>query len=170
MNKYTMYAVFAVLTGTAHAQQAPAQRYIDAQGVEIIQNRDAPRPPATGGQPRATGTRTAGTGGLVSPAAGIAAAAAAMSGSGAEVDPRLQISPAEQSARDRDRETILREELAQEMRKFEAATKAMVQTEQAARKQPEAGAVLKQLKETLHAHQQNIQSITAELQRTRVSR
>lgn len=155
MNKtiVTIVLLCGAGAGGAGAQQAPAQRYMDAQGVEIIQNRGAPRPampePARGGS-----VRTA-------PAAPAALAVA---------DPRLQVSAAEQSERDLDREAILREELGAETRKFEAATKALVRAEQAARGQPEVGAVLKQLEAVLHSHQQNIESITAELQRTRAAR
>lgn len=149
MNMQFLCAALACLAcsaGAASAQQAPAQRYIDAQGVEIIQNRDAARP-AQAAQPRAGAVRTA-------PAAAAAAA-----------DPKLQVSAAEQSARDLDRAAILREELAQEMRKFEAASKALVQGEQAARAQPQAGSALPRLKEILHTHQQNIEAISAELRR-----
>lgn len=152
MNKTILTIVLLCGAGGAGAQQAPAQRYMDAQGVEIIQNRGAPRPaasePARGGSVRTT------------PAAPALAVA----------DPKLQVSAAEQSARDLDREAILREELGEETRRFEAATKALVRAEQAARGQPEVGAVLKQLKAVLHSHQQNIESITAELQRTRAAR
>lgn len=150
MNKTIVTFILLCSAGGAGAQQAPAQRYMDAQGVEIIQNRSAPRPAAA--EPARGGVRTA-------PAPALAVA-----------DPRLQVSAAEQSARDLDREAILREELGVETRKFEAATKALVRAEQAARGQPEVGAVLKQLKEALHSHQQNIESITAELQRTRAAR
>ena len=151
MNKQLLCAALACLAcsaGAASAQQAPAQRYIDAQGVEIIQNRDAARPVSAtaAAQPRAGAVRT--------PAAATAAA-----------DPKLQVSATEQSARDLDRAAILREELAQEMRKFEAASKALVQGEQAARAQPEAGSALPRLKEILHTHQQNIEAISAELRR-----
>lgn len=146
MTKIPTCALLACLAGSALAQQAPAQRYIDAQGVEIIQNRDAARP-ATVAAPRVAAPRDAGPASAAS-------------------DPKLQVSTAEQAARDRDRAAILREELGHETSKFEAASKAFVKAEQAARGQPQAGAVLKQLKEVLHMHQQNMESLTAELQRT----
>ncbi|WP_313177498.1 hypothetical protein [Massilia sp.] len=155
MNKtilaFALAIAFACGAGSALAQQAPAQRYMDAQGVEFIQNRNAPRQEGIDA-PRAAAKK---------PAA-VAEAAAA--------DPRLQVSAAEQSARDRDREAILREELGHETAKFEAASKAFVKAEQAARGQPQVGAALKQLKDVLHTHQQNMESLTAELQRTRSTR
>ncbi|MEW6021103.1 MAG: hypothetical protein AB1807_03070 [Pseudomonadota bacterium] len=151
MRKTVFTIVFACSAGGTLAQQAPAQRYMDAQGVEIIQNRNAPR---QGGMdmPRTTASK------------------AATVPDGAAADPRLQVSAAEQSARDRDREAILREELGHETAKFEAASKAFVKAEQAARGQPQVEGVLKQLKEVLHTHQQNMESLTAELQRTRTAR
>ena len=150
MNKHLVCALLACVAGGAGAQQARPQRYIDAEGVEIIQNRDATRPPSVA-PPRAGAVKTTGV-------------------TGEAADRKLQVSAAEQSARDLDRAAILREELAHEMRKFEAATKALVQTRQAAGSQPQAGATLKQLKEVVHMHQQNIQSLTAELRRTGGSR
>jgi len=151
MNKTILIMALAWGSGSALAQQAPPQRYMDDQGVEIIQNRGAPR-----------------QGGLDAPR-GPSPKPAALASSAA-ADPRLQVSTAEQLARDRDREAILREELGHETAKFEAASKAFVKAEQAARGQPQVGAVLQQLKEALHTHQQNMESLTAELQRTRSAR
>ncbi|MFC0253908.1 hypothetical protein [Massilia consociata] len=155
MNKYVIMTALMSLAAAACAQDVPAQRYVDAQGVEIIQNRAAPRP-----APAASRT----------PARPVAGAGTPAASPGAPVsDARFQISAAEQGARDREREAILRQELETEMKKFEAATKTLAQAEQAARSQPHVGAVLKQLKEVLHAHQQNIESLGAELQRTRMA-
>ncbi len=151
MTRILTCALLACLADVALAQQAPAQRYIDAQGVEIIQNRDAARPSAVAS-------------GRVAPVPKAAAA------TGAASDPKLQVGAAEQAARDLDRAAILREELAHETRKFEAASRALVQSEKAARTQQQDPATLKQLNELLHTHQQNIQSITAELQRAGVQR
>lgn len=151
MRKTVFTIILACSAGGTLAQQAPAQRYMDAQGVEIIQNRNAPR-----------------QGGMDMPR--TAASKLATVPDGAVADPRLQVSVAEQSARDRDREAILREELGHETAKFEAASKAFVKAEQAARGQPQVETVLKQLKQVLHTHQQNMESLTAELQRTRTAR
>lgn len=151
MSKFILAFLLACAAVAALAQPAPAQRYVDAQGVEIIQNRDAPRP-AAADAPRASRPRAAG--------GGVQAAA----------DPKLRISAAEQAERDLDRAAILREELGQETRKFEAATQALAKAEKAARGQPQADAVLKQLKDMLHVHQQNIQAISLEMQRAQVAR
>lgn len=147
--KRCIIIIYLMSAGGAWAQAAPAQRYMDDQGVEIIQNRAAPPRPAV---------------------AVVAAREPAPGPAQTTADPRLRIGQAEQAARDRDREAVLREELGQETRKFEAATKALAQAEHAARSQPQAAAILKQLKEVLHAHQQNILSLHAELQRNRIVR
>lgn len=162
MNKYAMIIALLGAAGSACAQDAPTQRYIDAQGVEIIQNRGALRPGsgksfAPAQEPAQDPTR------ILSTRRGAAPPASA-------VDPKLLIGAREQGARDEEREAILRQELAQETRKFDAATRALTQAEQAARSQPQVGAVLTQLKEILHAHQQNIESLGAELRRTRAAR
>lgn len=157
MNQYLMCALLACLATGASAQQARPQRYVDAEGVEIIQNRDPSRAPAIA--PARAGE--------IAPArAGAVRSGGATTGAVGPADPKLQVSAAEQSARDRDRVAILREELAHETRKFEAASKELVQTQQSARSQPQTGDALRQLKEVLHMHQKNIESLTAELRRT----
>lgn len=42
MKRYAKTVLMLCMPGAACAQDVPAQRYIDAQGVEIIQNRAAP--------------------------------------------------------------------------------------------------------------------------------
>jgi len=163
MNKYAMMIALLGAAGNACAQDAPAQRYIDDQGVEIIQNRSAARP----GQAAPLAGRNTARGGVLDAVSGAAPVSV---GAGAAADPKLRIGAREQGARDQEREAILRQELQHETSRYEAATKTLAQAEQAARSQPQVGAVLKQLKEVLHAHQQNIESLAAELQRTRAAR
>lgn len=151
MIKLILAILLPCVAVAALAQPAPAQRYVDAQGVEIIQNRDAPRQ-ASADAPRVSTPRAGG--GSVQ----------------AAVDPKLRISAAEQAERDLDRVAILREELGQETRKFEAATQALAKAEKAARGQPQADTILKQLKDMLHVHQQNIQAISLEMQRAQFAR
>lgn len=162
MNKYAMMIVLLSSSGNACAQDAPAQRYIDDQSVEIIQNRSLAHP----GQGAPTPAWITARGGVLDAASGAAPGSARAV---AAVDPKLRIGAREQDARDQEREAILRQELQHETSKYEAATKTLAQAEQAARSQPQVGAVLKQLKEVLHAHQQNIESLAAELQRTRAA-
>ncbi len=131
------------------AAQIAANRYVDAQGVEVIVNRDAARTPdkaEIAGAP----SKPADKGGL-QPARLM-------------LDPKLRISAAEQDRRDRDRVGILRQELEMEAGKYAA----LVQ-----KTQPGAGklsaAETQRLTEELYAHQKNIESLNAELRRVRLT-
>ncbi|WP_332878234.1 hypothetical protein [Massilia sp. S19_KUP03_FR1] len=123
------------------AAQISALRYIDKQGIEVIVNRDAPRPAELpGAQP------------------------AAVPAAKAVRDPKLQIAAAEQDRRDRDRVGILQQELDSEARKY-AALMQRSQPGPGAEKLSAADA--QRLTEELYDRQKNIQSLNAELRRAR---
>ncbi|PHV07910.1 hypothetical protein CSQ96_08455 [Janthinobacterium sp. BJB412] len=131
----------------AAAGEAPlsATRYIDAQGVEMIQNRARPAPAAAVVQ---------------------APAALAAKPSAAARAPGWQISAAEQAGRDQDRLDILKQELAAEVRLYESVTKALAGV---AGKTTDASGQAR-LYRDLNEHQKNIQSLHAEIRRIPAAR
>lgn len=130
----------AAAAGTDGASSAT--RYIDAQGVEIIQNRAKPAPPATA---------------PVSPAPKVSSAAR---------DPGWQIGATEQAERDRDRLDILKQELADQVRLYESVMKSLAGVAGKTTEAPDQA----RLYRNLHEYQKNIQSLNAEIRRLPGSR
>lgn len=144
------------LAAHVHAgnQAISAARYVDAQGVEVIHNRNAELPMSA---PAAQGSVT-----VAKAAAPTSAAVAAT-----PVDPKLRVAPAEQALRDRDRVAILQQELETESRKYESAWMRL----QGAKGTEKPGAVATQrMNEELDDHQKNIQALHAELRRAGAAR
>jgi hypothetical protein len=150
-------AVFSLLycgaaCGAAAGEGAlSATRYIDAQGVEMIQNRARPAPAAAVAQAPAPASVAA------RPAAAQPAAARA---------PGWQISAAEQAGRDQDRLDILKQELAAEVRLYESVTKALAGVAGKTTDAPGQARLYRDLNE----HQKNIQSLHAEIRRIPAAR
>jgi hypothetical protein len=142
-------ALALVHLATTAGPIAPA-RYIDAQGVEVIHDRGAPAVDAIPTAPQ-PGT----------------SAPAPVPASGAAVSPKLTIAPAEQAARDRDRVTILEQELDRESHAYADLWARLNAPPRTPRPVPEDAA---RMTEQLSAHQKNIQALHAELRRVRASR
>lgn len=125
----------------ADSGRTSATRYIDPQGVEIIQNRARP-----------------------APAAALSAATpppAAASANAAARAPGWQVSAAEQAVRDRDRLDILKQELADQVRLYESVTKALAGEAGKTTGAPEQARLYREL----HEYQTNIQALNAEIRR-----
>lgn len=138
------------------------ERYVDRQGVEFIRN----RPLTAEAGPSAVPAPSTGSAivDLAAPRTTSVVRAGKVDGPDlAGRDPRMQISPDEQAMRDRDRAMILKEELLIESQKFEEKRKKL--TVQGMRDRG-GEAALTRLKDELHAHQENMRSLNAELRRT----
>lgn len=162
----TLYIVSLLWSaGAAVAGQVSGERYVDRQGVEFILNRSlpvmsaAPAPLAAAAQPKGSAIID------LAPSRSAPGVHAVRVGGVdlAASDPRMRISADEQAGRDRDRAMILKEELLIESQKFEEKRKKL--TVQAMRDRG-ADAELTRLKEELHAHQENMRLLNAELRRT----
>jgi hypothetical protein len=127
---------FLLMHTVAIAGPVSAVRYVDSQGVEVIHDRASAKPAAT--------TRTP-------PRAGAIAA------------PALQVSVAEQTARDLDRIAILEQELAAESQQYAGAAQRL----QAAG--PTGAADTARLPSSSRRREGNIKALHAELRRTRRS-
>ena len=147
MNRYPSQlaaALAALVPLLAGAQTSEAARYTNAQGIEVIQNRQAELP-AVAAKPAAEAPR---------PRAPDTAAVH---------DARFTISAREQNDRDRDRLAILRQELMKEMEGFQAKNKILHSTSMQASLTEEQ---LQRVRDTSHAHEQNIRDLNAEINRT----
>lgn len=133
--------------------QIAARRYVDAQGMEVIVNRDAVR-----------GEEDGKVAAIGAPAAARAAGAPLLAARVMQ-DPKMRISAGEQDRRDRDRLGILQQELDNEARKY-AAAMARAQQKGAT---PLSAADQQRLTEELYDHQKNIQALNAELRRVRAA-
>jgi hypothetical protein len=154
MTKFLCLLLLLGGAGSASAQIS-ATRYIDAQGVEVIQSRRASVPGTEAGAPPAP-----------VPAA-PAAQARKVKPDNLMYDPKLQVSAAEQARRDRDRVAILQQELDVEARKYEAA----FQRAQGGGPDNKPNADdAQRINEELYERQKNIQALTAELRRARSER
>lgn len=148
--KTILSLLFLLGAGAANAQIS-ATRYIDADGVEVIQNRAAAVPVAASAQ-----------------AAPVPVAFAKKANKDELLyDSKFHVSAAEQAGRDRDRVAILQHELDTESRKYEAAHKRI--QDSAAGNKPSADEA-KLMTENLYDHQKNIQTLNAELRRARHTR
>jgi hypothetical protein len=151
----TIWLTIAVLlAGPALAGATEAQRYIDAQGVEVIHNRtvavDTPAAAPMAGKRRA-----------------VAAPVAELAPASIRVDARMRIPADEQARRDSDRIAILNQELMTEAKAYEAKWKTLnAPGADAALPAPE----LARLKEEISGHERNIRALNAELRRTHATR
>lgn len=139
------------------SQATEAARYVNAQGIEVIQARANnpvadqsalnPTPVATPAPPRRSFS-------VANGAANIAQAFRVSN------DPKLHISAREQSARDRDRLTILQQELMKELTAYEQKTRLL-------KRSAINGAMPKdeidRLREVTIDHEKNIRALNAEI-------
>ena len=154
----------AVVTGiAAHsgacAQSTDASRYINAQGVEVIQGRRAAQAaPVAAAADTAAGEAPAQVP-ATRPKAGPGEAGQARKAA-------FQIAAGEQDARDRDRLVILNEEMRSENAALESKIRILQSPAMRAKLDPEQ---LKRLQETTLEHERNIRSLTSEINRAKKS-
>jgi len=151
-------ACLALGAPAVHAQSSDAERYINAQGVEVIQGRRlaAPSVPAPA---------------MATPADGAVPAPAAKpparNAQAAEARPAaFQIGAGEQGARDRERLAILKQEMDAENSALEQKVRILSNAQLRAKLDPEQ---LKRLQETTLEHERNIRSLTSEINRAKGS-
>lgn len=149
--------IWFALSGPAltHAQSIDAERYVNAQGIEVIQGRRAalaaaPAPEAENATVQSTPARPV----LRTEPAAQARPAA------------FQIGAGEQDARDRDRLAILKQEMHAENSALEQKIRILQSPEMRAKLDPEQ---LKRLQETTLEHERNIRALTAEINRAKKS-
>jgi hypothetical protein len=150
--KTLVLLLLALAAGSAAAADTiSAQRDVDAQGVEVIQNR-SPAPAAVTIRQLSGATERAASGKLAAqaPAAGVR-------------DARFQVSAGEQAARDLDRVAILEQELNNEMRAVGEITRLSAALAGSAPGTQDPARV----KERMNDHQKNIAALQAELRRAR---
>ena len=137
------------------AQSTDAARYVNSQGIEVIQPRrpPAPEPGKTGPADKADRTGSVSSAGSATPAAPI--------------DAKLRVSAKDQASRDQDRLDILNQELADETKAFETKAR-ILQTPEMKAKLDDEG--LKRLQETIIEHGKNIRALQAEISRVRLHR
>jgi len=145
-----------------NAQSIDAERYVNAQGVEVIQGRRSAPPvqtvPGTDGSATPAGA----------PAAGVGPSRpAARTGDAAGARPAaFQIGAGEQGARDRERLAILKQEMDAENSALEQKVRILSNAQLRAKLDPEQ---LKRLQETTLEHERNIRSLTSEINRAKGS-
>lgn len=152
-------ALFAGVTPPClHAQSVDAPRYVNAQGVEVIQGRRVapPAPPAP----------VAEAGEKPAPAQASAAKPVARSADAQARPAGYQIAAGEQQQRDRDRLGILNEEMRAENTALESKIRILQNPAMRAKLDPEQ---LKRLQETTLEHEKNIRALTSEIGRARKS-
>jgi len=130
-----------------NAQSIDAERYVNAQGVEVIQGRRSAPPVQT----------VPGTDGSATPAGAPAAGARPAA---------FQIGAGEQGARDRERLAILKQEMDAENSALEQKVRVLSNAQLRAKLDPEQ---LKRLQETTLEHERNIRSLTSEINRAKGS-
>ena len=141
--------VLSCTVSDAPAQSTEAARYVNPQGIEVIQARRPPAPEAERADKASAPKKT----GSTAPPASI--------------DGKLQVSAKEQSTRDEDRLAILSQELARESASLENKVK-ILQTPAMKAKLSEDE--LKRLQETLLDHEKNMRALNAEISRVRLRR
>lgn len=137
----------AVITYNAAAQSTEAARYVNNQGIEVIQARAAPKPADTGASQssaKASGEQEAGAVRSVSVAA----------------NPKLHVSASQQMARDKERLAILNQELLKELGEYETKTKVLRSPALSGKL---AEAELTRMRELAGEHEKNIRSLQAEI-------
>lgn len=149
----TTFSAVLLLTGSSSAfcQATDAARYVNAQGIEVIQARRPVTPPEPVVQAPKAG-------------AVLKNAAAPIVANG---DSKLQVSAKEQRNRDQDRLVILTEELATESKAFENKIKIM---QTPAMRSKLSSDELARLQETMVDHEKNMRSLNAEISRAREGR
>jgi hypothetical protein len=145
---------FALLGAGASAQSTEAARYVNPQGIEVIQARRAPA-----SEERAHGTDKPGVVIKTAPAA-AAAGAASMGG-------KMQVTAQEQRSRDEDRLAILNAELATENKALETKLRILSTPAMQAKLTPDE---LRRVQETAADHEKNIRSLNAEIGRVKLVR
>ncbi len=151
--------LWCISPAVLYAQAIDAPRYINAQGVEVIQGRRAAKP---------------------GPSAGIDSEGGDASGpvSGAQAIPKrpeparvmaagYQIAAGEQQQRDRDRLSILEEEMHAENVALESKIRVLQDPAMRAKLDAEQ---LKRLQETTLAHEKNIRALHSEIGRAKKNR
>lgn len=131
------------------AQHADATRYRNAQGIEVIQNRSASVREELAAQPAPVSREAQGA--AIAPKAG-------------PQDAAFQISAKEQAQRDRDRQTILQDELGREIEAYQGKVR-MLQANTVKASLPDDQVA--RLKELAAVHEKNIRALQAELGRVR---
>ena len=155
----TGMAVFGLATPALQAQSIDAPRYVNAQGVEVIQGRRAPSVPVEA---------TVGEDGRQGAAPGLTSKAVKMQVDAAQARPAsYQIGAGEQQQRDRDRRAILEDELRAEHVSLDSKIRVLQSAELRGKLDPDA---LKRLQETTLDHEKNIRALHAELTRAKKSR
>lgn len=143
------------------AQSIDAERYVNAQGVEVIQGRRAAPAaapaPAPAPAPEADNATVPST--PARPAVRTEPAAQARPAA-------FQIGAGEQDVRDRDRLAILKQEMQAENSALEQKIRILSNKELRSKLDPEQ---LKRLQETTLEHERNIRALTAEINRARKS-
>lgn len=139
------------------AQSIDAERYVNAQGVEVIQGRRAAPAAAPAPAPEADNAPVPPT-----PARPVLRTEPA-----AQARPAaFQIGAGEQDARDRDRLAILKQEMHAENSALEQKIRILQSPEMRAKLDPEQ---LKRLQETTLEHERNIRALTVEINRAKKS-
>ena len=140
----------------ASAQSTEAARYVNPQGIEVIQAR---RPPSAEESRPAPAKQSV----VVKTAPGSSPAApgaAAASG-------KMQVTAQEQRSRDEDRLAILNAELATESKALETKLRILATPAMQGKLSPDD---LKRLQETAVDHEKNIRSLNAEIGRVKLAR
>ena len=151
--KFAILLVAALGSASAAAAETiSAQRYIDAQGVEVIQNRNLTVAVGAVKQVAST-TERAPSGKLATMAPGLH-------------DASFQVSSAQQATRDQERVRILEQELDNEMRALAETSRLSAALTVTTHGAPESARV----KERMNDHQKNIAALQAELRHTRQGR
>lgn len=152
--------LLCILPPVAYAQAVDAPRYINAQGVEVIQGRRAAKPAPAANLGDASGSDVSG------PESGVQAMpkkvepARAMAAS-------YQIAAGEQQQRDRDRLGILEEEMRAENVALESKIRVLQDPTMRAKLDADQ---LKRLQETTLEHEKNIRALHSEIARAKKNR
>ncbi|TXF99526.1 hypothetical protein [Massilia arenae] len=141
------------------AQAIDAPRYVNAQGVEVIQGRRAARPAPTAG----VGSEDGNASGPVSRALAIPKSAEPARATAAG----YQIAAGEQQQRDRDRLSILEQEMHAENVALESKIRVLQDPAMRAKLDAEQ---FKRLQETTLAHEKNIRALHSEIARVKKNR
>ena len=144
----------AILASSAQAQSIEASRYVNGQGIEVIQGRT---PPVASAAEKKQDAAPA-SGSVTTPRA--AQAVRTVDGGATAADPRMRVSAAEQRARDKDRLAILNEELGREMGEYNAKSKILNSPSMRDKLPP---AELARVRELAADHEKNIQTLMSEI-------
>jgi len=139
-------ACAALLAHAARAQSIEAPRYVNGQGIEVIQGRTTPAAAAAEKKQDA--------------APRAAQAVRTVDGTAAVADPRMRVSVTEQRTRDKDRLAILNEELAREMGEYNSKSKILNSPSMRDKLPP---AELARVRELAADHEKNIQALMSEI-------